>query len=109
MHLIERIATVFTERRTEERHSVLLTAELHSDAGIDRGVLLNISISGAMMASIAPHAIGLSGVLHFAGRRAEAEVVWCQGHRFGLRFARPLGHAAVDEIAARFDHLTRAR
>jgi PilZ domain len=113
MHIFERVplwlSERFADRRTEERVPVLLTAELHIGESIVKGVLLNLSPSGAMMAATEPQPSGICAVLRFEGQELPVAVTWAEGRRFGLMFGRTLDWTTIEAIAASSANNGRAR
>lgn len=100
MSLAARIQELFRERRGDERERVLMTAHLRVDGETERSVLLNISRSGAMMATMSPPPVGGRATLICEGLEAPARVVWNKGHQFGLAFDRPIRGEQVAAIVA---------
>jgi hypothetical protein len=113
MNIFERmplwLSECFTDRRAEERVSVLLTAELHIGESVVKGIILDLSSSGAMMAAEEPQASGTCAELRFEGQEIPVAVTWAEGRRFGLMFGRMLPGAILDQIAETGLNQGRAR
>lgn len=100
MSLAARLHDLFQERRRDERERVLITAYLRGKGGNLRSVLLNLSRSGAMMASVSPPAIGDAVTLVCEGLEVSAKVMWLKGYQFGLSFERQIDERQVSAVAA---------
>lgn len=83
-------ATIHPERRAERRFALFLPASLRTGAASTRVHLRNLSRSGALAEAPRPPAAGSRVTLSRAGLLLDADVMWSQGLRFGLRFATPI-------------------
>ena len=85
-----------SERRAEPRFPLFLPASARCGAGAARVHLRNLSRSGALAEALRPPpARGSAVTLSRDGLLAQAEVMWTQGPRFGLRFDEPLDPDAL--------------
>ena len=98
MSLATRIQELFQERRREERSRVLISAHLRIAGETYRSVLLNLSRTGAMMASVSPPREQQAVTLVCEGLAAPARVIWRKGYQFGLAFDRQLDALQVAAI-----------
>ena len=98
MSLAARIQELFSDRRREERSRVLIAAHLRTDRETLRAVLLNLSRTGAMMASVSPPAVSDTVTLICEALEARAKVIWVKGFQFGLAFERKLHDVQVAAI-----------
>ena len=98
MSLAARIQELFSDRRREERSRVLIAAHLRTDRETLRAVLLNLSRTGAMMASVSPPAVSDTVTLICEALEARAKVIWVKGFQFGLAFKRKLHDVQVAAI-----------
>ncbi len=96
-HVITTAPTI--GRRRQARLRVRLEARLISLDGIARGVMADLSRSGARIAgsglSLRP---GNEAVLQWCGREAFGMVVWAARGEFGLAFHEPLADLDLAEI-----------
>jgi hypothetical protein len=100
MSLAARIQELFSDRRREERSRVLIAAHLRTDKETIRSVLLNLSRTGAMMASVSPPVEGETVTLICEALEARGKVIWVKGFQFGLAFGRKLHEVQVAAIVA---------
>lgn len=100
MSLAARIQDLFRDRRVDERARVLITAHLRTRTETIRAVLLNLSRSGAMMASVSPPTTGEAATLICEALEARGKVIWVKGFQFGLAFERKLQQEQVAAIVA---------
>lgn len=100
MSLAARFQELFLDRRADERTRILIVAHLRTREETIRAVLLNLSRSGAMMASVTRPAPGDSATLICEALEARAKVIWVKGLQFGLAFERKLQAQQVEAIVA---------
>jgi hypothetical protein len=100
MSLAARIQELFQERRRDERERVLIPADLRSEKGITRTVLLNLSRTGAMMASVSPPEVGEMVELLCEDLAATGKIIWAKGYQFGIAFHRKIDGRQVAAIVA---------
>jgi hypothetical protein len=103
MSLAARIQALFQERRREERTRVLTPAHCRIEDETVAAVLLNLSRTGAMLASVSPPRERAGVTLICEGLSAPGRVVWQKGYQFGIAFDRELDqrqHAAILALGA---------
>lgn len=100
MSLAARIQSLFQERRRDPRERVLIAAYLRTGNEACRAVLLNLSRTGAMMASVSPPPIGSDTTLVCEDLEVRGAIAWSKGYQFGVTFTRRIDTAQVDAIVA---------
>lgn len=100
MSLAARIQELFQERRRDDRERVLIPANLRREKGMTRAVLLNLSRTGAMMASVSPPDVGEMVRLLCEDLEAAGKIVWAKGYQFGVAFNRQIDAKQVAAIIA---------
>lgn len=87
------------DRRDAPRINAWRPAQINGDWFSCTGDLLNISASGAMVATSVPPRPGRYVALVCDGIDAVARVVWARDRRLGLAFDAPLSAAEVSRLA----------
>lgn len=100
MSLAARIQELFQERRRDERERVLIPARLRSEKGVTRAVLLNLSRTGAMMASVSAPKVDDMVWLLCEDLEAAGKIIWIKGYQFGIAFHRKIDAQQVAAIVA---------
>ena len=100
MSLAARIQEFFLERRRDERERVLIPANLRREKGVTRAVLLNLSRTGAMMASVSPPEMDEKVRLLCEDLEAAGKIVWAKGYQFGIAFHQKIDEQQVAAIVA---------
>jgi hypothetical protein len=86
--------------RIASRYKTFMPCALEQEGGVLRAHVLNLSATGAMIAT--PQAIGLKQPisLQFQSGTYKAVVVWARDDRAGLRFSLPLPHSTLQKLIA---------
>lgn len=100
MSLAARIQEFFHERRRDDRERVLIPANLRSAKGTKPAVLLNLSRTGSMMASVSPPEMGEAVRLLCEDLEVPGKIVWAKGYQFGIVFDRKIDERQVAAIVA---------
>jgi hypothetical protein len=82
--------------RHAHRVPVAILGDLFSLEGERTALVLNLSISGAMVEMPLPPRTGAPVILHCGALEVEGEVVWQQPQLCGIRFLSPIDDAEVD-------------
>ena len=84
--------------RVASRLKVFQPVELHTDKGCVRAHLLNVSATGALVHTPSPPDPGSVVKLTINGGLRAARVVWTDGARLGISFARALLETQVQQL-----------
>lgn len=86
--------------RIGSRYKTFLPCALERNGQVVRAHILNLSETGAMIAT--PDAVGARQFisLQFQSVSYKAVVVWSRDHRAGLRFSLPLSLSTVQKLIA---------
>ena len=84
------------QSRIAHRIPVAIPGDLFSLEGERTALILNLSVSGAMVEMPLPPRTGAQVILHCGAIEVEGEVVWQQPLLCGIRFFAPVDEAEVD-------------
>lgn len=82
-------------RRGRSRLRVRLPAKLQTRTETSRVILIDLSTTGARIASNSLPKVGTEAMLHWDRYEAFGEVVWAEGVQFGLSFDDPISEEDV--------------
>lgn len=82
-------------RRGRSRLRVRLPGKLQTRTGTSRVILIDLSTTGARIASDNLPKVGTEAMLHWDRYEAFGEVVWAGGVQFGLSFDDPISEEDV--------------
>ena len=98
-----------SQRRRSERAKrvkIFQPMDIQLADRLERIHLLNLSLTGAMAHAEAPPAAGTTINLSDAEDRVVARIVWTNGRKFGLAFAKPLTAVQAKAISGLQDDET---
>lgn len=85
--------------RAKPRSKLFQPTELRDAGGVTRRAhLLDVSVTGALVHAAEPPRPGETVQLLLGGAQRNAQVMWAEERRFGVRFRLPLTDAQVAEI-----------
>ena len=87
--------------RGQPRRKIFQPIEIHAGSRPLRAHLLDLSAGGARVHSVTAPAPGTALRLTIGGSVRAARVVWREGVRFGIAFARPLCDAEIGRASCR--------
>ena len=94
-------ASAAEDRRSSERFPVAIPASIRSADQDFTAKLVNIVADGAMFETAVPMIAGERIVVRCGSILAEADVVWAEAVRAGVKFCRALSEAEVQEQVSR--------
>jgi hypothetical protein len=90
----------WSDRRDAPRTRVKMPARVQGEFFSCDGTLLNISRSGAMLATVHPPRAGRDVMLVCRNVKTIARIVWVSGRHLGLSFDADIGEEKVSRLVA---------